>query len=36
VQHFKPMSVRSRVYAVAFDGTTPPNGRPFQPEAALL
>ncbi len=36
VQHFKPMSTRSRVYAVAFDGSVPPNGRPAQPEAALL
>ncbi|HEV2722803.1 MAG TPA: hypothetical protein VG323_22450 [Thermoanaerobaculia bacterium] len=36
VQRFKPMSARSRVYAVSFDGTIPPNGRPAQPEAALL
>lgn len=36
VQRFKPMSTRSRVYAVSFDGTVPPNGRPMQPEAALL
>ncbi|HKS25049.1 MAG TPA: hypothetical protein VJZ76_19800 [Thermoanaerobaculia bacterium] len=36
VQRFKPMSTRSRVYAVAFDGSVPPNGRPAQPEAALL
>ena len=36
VQRFKPMSTRSRVYAVSFDGTVPPNGRPAQPEAALL
>lgn len=36
VQHFKPMSTRSRVYAVSFDGSVPPNGRPAQPEAALL
>jgi hypothetical protein len=36
VQRFKPMSARSRVYAVAFDGSVPPNGRPAQPEAALL
>ena len=36
VQRFKPMSMRSRVYAVAFDGSVPPNGRPAQPEAALL
>lgn len=36
VERFKPMSVRSRIYAVSFDGTTPPNGRPCQPEAALL
>jgi hypothetical protein len=36
VQRFKPMSTRSRVYGVTFDGTIPPNGRPAQPEAALL
>jgi len=36
VQRFKPMAARSRVYAVAFDGSVPPNGRPAQPEAALL
>ena len=36
VRRFKPMSTRSRVYAVSFDGTIPPNGRPAQPEAALL
>jgi hypothetical protein len=36
VQRFKPMSTRSRVYAVSFDGTIPPNERPAQPEAALL
>lgn len=36
VQRFKPMSTRSRVYAVSFDRTVPPNGRPIQPEAALL
>jgi len=36
VQRFKPMSTRSRVYGVSFDGTIPPNGRPAQPEAALL
>ena len=36
VERFHPMSMRSRVYAVNFDGATPPNGRPFQPEAALL
>jgi hypothetical protein len=36
VQRFKPMSTRSRVYGVTFDGTIPPNGRPIQPEAALL
>jgi len=33
VLRFKPMSVRSRVYSV---GAPLPNGRPFQPEAALL
>ena len=36
VRRFKPMSTRSRVYAVSFDGSVPPNGRPAQPEAALL
>ncbi len=36
VKRFKPMSTRSRIYAVSFDGTVPPNGRPAQPEAALL
>ncbi|HEY6140299.1 MAG TPA: hypothetical protein VI670_21295 [Thermoanaerobaculia bacterium] len=36
VQRFKPMAARSRVYAVSFDGSVPPNGRPAQPEAALL
>ena len=33
VRRFKPMSVRSRVYGV---GAPLPNGRPAQPEAALL
>lgn len=36
VRRFKPMSTRSRVYAVSFNGSVPPNGRPAQPEAALL
>ena len=36
VRRFKPMSTRSRVYGVSFDGSVPPNGRPAQPEAALL
>lgn len=36
IETFKPLSTRSRVYAVSFDGTPLPNGRPFQPEAALL
>ncbi|HXH38395.1 MAG TPA: hypothetical protein VNN08_07185 [Thermoanaerobaculia bacterium] len=36
VRRFKPISYPARVYAVSFDGTAPPNGRPTQPEAALL
>ena len=36
VRRFKPLSTRSRVYAVSFDGSVPPNSRPAQPEAALL
>lgn len=36
VQRFKPLSTRSRVYGVSFDGSALPNGRPAQPEAALL
>ncbi|HSY50507.1 MAG TPA: hypothetical protein VLC46_17000 [Thermoanaerobaculia bacterium] len=36
VKRFKPISYPARVYAVSFDGTAPPNGRPTQPEAALL
>jgi len=37
VKRFKPISYPARVYAVSFDGTPPPpNGRPAQPEAALL
>lgn len=36
VERFRPMSMSSRVYAVAFDDVIPPNARPFQPEAALL
>jgi hypothetical protein len=36
VKRLKPISYPARVYAVSFDGTAPPNGRPTQPEAALL
>ena len=36
IEKFKPMSTRSRVYAVSFEGSVPPNGGPAQPEAALL
>jgi hypothetical protein len=36
VKRFKPISYPARVYAVSFDGTASPNGRPTQPEAALL
>lgn len=36
VKRFKPISYPARVYAVSFEGTAPPNGRPAQPEAALL
>jgi hypothetical protein len=32
----KPIKYPARVYAVSFDGLPPPNGRPVQPEAALL
>jgi hypothetical protein len=32
----KPIKYPARVYAVSFDGLVPPNGRPVQPEAALL
>jgi len=36
IAKFKPIPYPARVYAVSFDGTPPPNGRPSQPEAALL
>jgi signal transduction histidine kinase len=36
VKRFKPISYPARVYAVSFEGTAPPHGRPAQPEAALL
>jgi len=36
IERFKPLRYPTRVYAVSFDGTVPPNGRPAQPEAALL
>ena len=36
ISRFKPIVWPARIYGVSFDGTTPPNGRPAQPEAALL
>lgn len=36
IKKMKPLQYPARVYAVCFDGATPPNGRPVQPEAALL
>lgn len=36
IERFKALRYPTRVYAVSFDGTVPPNGRPAQPEAALL
>jgi hypothetical protein len=36
VERFRPLRYPTRIYAVTFDGTMPPNGRPMQPEAALL
>jgi hypothetical protein len=36
IERLKPLRYPTRVYAVSFDGTVPPNGRPAQPEAALL
>jgi len=36
IERFKALRYPTRVYAVTFDGTVPPNGRPAQPEAALL
>ncbi len=36
VERLKPISYPARVYAVSIEETAPPNGRPAQPEAALL
>ncbi|MEA2164430.1 MAG: hypothetical protein QOK37_2557 [Thermoanaerobaculia bacterium] len=36
IKTMKPISYPARVYAVCFDGEAVPNGRPMQPEAALL
>jgi hypothetical protein len=36
IERLKPLPYPARVYAVSFDGAPPPNGRPAQPEAALL
>jgi hypothetical protein len=36
IEKMKPISYPARVYAVCFEGGPPPNGRPVQPEAALL
>jgi hypothetical protein len=36
IETMKPLSYPARVYAVCFEGGPPPNGRPVQPEAALL
>jgi hypothetical protein len=36
LKKLKPISYPAGVYAVSFDGPHPPNGRPAQPEAALL
>jgi hypothetical protein len=36
IERFKPIRYPTRVYAVTFDDCVPPNGRPMQPEAALL
>jgi hypothetical protein len=36
VKRLKPISYPARVYAVSFEGVPPANGRPAQPEAALL
>ena len=36
IKKMKPLQYPARVYAVCFEGAPPPNGRPVQPEAALL
>ena len=36
IKKMKPLQYPARVYAVCFEGGPPPNGRPVQPEAALL
>jgi hypothetical protein len=36
IENLKPLPYPARVYAVTFEGPPPPNGRPAQPEAALL
>jgi hypothetical protein len=36
IGRLKPLPYPARVYAVTFEGAPPPNGRPAQPEAALL
>lgn len=36
IGRLKPLRYPARVYAVTFEGAPPPNGRPAQPEAALL
>lgn len=36
IKKMKPLSYPARVYAVCFEGKPPHNGRPVQPEAALL
>ena len=36
IEKLKPLPYPARVYAVSFEGAPPPNGRPAQPEAALL
>jgi hypothetical protein len=36
IKKMRPLQYPARVYAVCFEGDAPPNGRPAQPEAALL
>jgi hypothetical protein len=36
IKKMKPLQYPARVYAVCFEGDAPSNGRPVQPEAALL
>ncbi|HEX3067094.1 MAG TPA: hypothetical protein VHX14_00855, partial [Thermoanaerobaculia bacterium] len=36
IKKLKPLQYPARVYAVCFDEAAPKNGRPVQPEAALL